>query len=213
MTKDELTPIDTSKYKITETGQVLKIIKEELKKENAELKEQIKKMKCDILSLVKDRMNDDIDQNVIERLAEKWEIKEKTKEELEREYYSRRPTEPYSEDDSPNDWANIVQYAEEILARRLRQLRKLEKENKGLKRNFKSQFRKIAEQEETIDTLSKRICEQQKTIGSLTDMIDELKAKIEKMKCCQNCERNCAHMYSEGCWKGGIPTNWRLKIR
>ena len=49
----------------------------ELEKENAELKEQIKKMKCDILSLVKDRMNDDIDQNVIERLAEKWEIKEK----------------------------------------------------------------------------------------------------------------------------------------
>ena len=27
-----------------------------------------------------------------------------TKEELEREYYGRRPTEPYSEDDSPNDW-------------------------------------------------------------------------------------------------------------
>ena len=47
------------------------------KDENAELKEQVKKMKCDILSLVKDRMNDDIDQNVIERLAEKWEIKEK----------------------------------------------------------------------------------------------------------------------------------------
>ena len=29
MTKDELKPIDTSKYKITETGQVLKITKEE----------------------------------------------------------------------------------------------------------------------------------------------------------------------------------------
>ena len=27
-----------------------------------------------------------------------------TKEELEREYYGRRPTEPYSEDDSPNDY-------------------------------------------------------------------------------------------------------------
>ena len=52
--------------------------KEELEKENAELKEQIEKMKCDVLSLVKDRMNDDIDQNVIERLAEKWEIKENT---------------------------------------------------------------------------------------------------------------------------------------
>ena len=38
MTKDELTPIDTSKYKISETGQVLKRTKEELKKENAQLK-------------------------------------------------------------------------------------------------------------------------------------------------------------------------------
>lgn len=67
--------------------------------------------------------------------------------------------------------------------------------------------------QETQEELSKRILEQQKTIGSLTDIIDELKAKIEKMKCCQNCERNCAHMYGEGCWKGGKPTNWRLKIR
>ena len=73
MTKDELKPIDTSKYKITETGQVLKMTKDEMKdkismalkdsilqmgfeviciklsrleKENAELKEQIEKMKC-----------------------------------------------------------------------------------------------------------------------------------------------------------------------
>jgi len=41
-----------------------------------ELESQIEKMKCDVLSLIKDRMNDDIDQNIIERLAEKWEIKE-----------------------------------------------------------------------------------------------------------------------------------------
>ena len=31
MTKEELKPIDTSKYKITETGQVLKIAKDEMK--------------------------------------------------------------------------------------------------------------------------------------------------------------------------------------
>ena len=31
MTKDELKPIDTSKYKITETGQVLKMTKDEMK--------------------------------------------------------------------------------------------------------------------------------------------------------------------------------------
>ena len=41
------------------------------------LETQIEQMKCDVLSLIKDRMNDDIDQNIIERLAEKWEIKEK----------------------------------------------------------------------------------------------------------------------------------------
>ena len=47
------------------------------KLEILELKSQIKKMKCDVIFLIKDRMNDDIDQNIIERLAEKWEIKEK----------------------------------------------------------------------------------------------------------------------------------------
>ena len=51
--------------------------KNELKEEIIKLKTQIGKMKCDILSLVKDRMNDDVDQNAIERLAEKWGIKEK----------------------------------------------------------------------------------------------------------------------------------------
>lgn len=64
----------------TTTGELIITLKgtAELEKENAKLKEQIKEMKYDILSLVKDRMNDDIDQNIIERLAEKWEIKENT---------------------------------------------------------------------------------------------------------------------------------------
>ena len=55
-----------------------------------------------------------------------------TKEELEREYYSRRPTEPYSEDDNPNDWANIVQYAEENLDKAFKTIAELEKENAEL---------------------------------------------------------------------------------
>lgn len=55
-----------------------------------------------------------------------------TKEELEREYYDRRPTEPYSEDDSPNDWANIVQYAEENLDKAFKAIAELEKENAEL---------------------------------------------------------------------------------
>ena len=51
-----------------------------------------------------------------------------TEEELEREYYGRRPTEPYSEDDSPNDWANIMQYAEENLGKAFKAIAELEKE-------------------------------------------------------------------------------------
>ncbi len=53
--------------------------------------------------------------------------KKMTKEELEREYYGHRPTEPYSEDDSPNDWANIVQYAEENLDKAFKAIAELEK--------------------------------------------------------------------------------------
>ena len=79
--KEELKPINPSKYKITETGQVLKM----------------------------------------------------TKEELEREYYGSRPIEPYSEDDSPNDWANIVQYAEENLGKAFKAIAELKKENAELK--------------------------------------------------------------------------------
>ena len=56
-----------------------------------------------------------------------------TKDELEKEYYGRRPTEPYSEDDSPNDWANIVQYAEENLDKAFKAIAELEKENAELK--------------------------------------------------------------------------------
>lgn len=56
-----------------------------------------------------------------------------TKEELEREYYAYRPTEPFSEDDSPNDWANIVQYAEENLDKAFKAITELEKENAELK--------------------------------------------------------------------------------
>ena len=41
MTKEELKPIDTSKYEITETGQVLKMTKEEFEKENIRLKTKI----------------------------------------------------------------------------------------------------------------------------------------------------------------------------
>lgn len=59
--------------------------------------------------------------------------KKMTKEELEREYYSHRPTEPYSEDDSPNDWANIAQYAEENLDKAFKAIAELEKAKEIIK--------------------------------------------------------------------------------
>lgn len=65
---------------LTLTNNECKEMREELKqriRENQKLCEQVEKMKSDVLSLIKDRMNDDIDQNIIERLAEKWERKEK----------------------------------------------------------------------------------------------------------------------------------------
>ena len=52
--------------------------------------------------------------------------------ELEKDYYADRPTEPYSDDDNPNDWANIAHYAEE---------------------NFEKAFKRIAELEEKISIL------------------------------------------------------------
>ena len=75
MTKGELKPIDTSKYKITETGQVLKMTKEEceietskaimeirthiakLEKENAELKEKVSYLEDNLRVARKDRKN------------------------------------------------------------------------------------------------------------------------------------------------------------
>lgn len=56
-----------------------------------------------------------------------------TKEELEKDYYADRPTEPYSDDDSPNDWANIAHYAEENLEKAFKRIADLEKENAELK--------------------------------------------------------------------------------
>ena len=55
-----------------------------------------------------------------------------TKEELEKDYYADRPTEPYSDDDSPNDWANIAHYAEENLERAFKRIVELEEENQRL---------------------------------------------------------------------------------
>ena len=58
------------------TKKMDKLVFNQNKFSDKELEAQIEKMKCDVIFLIKDRMNDDIDQNIIERLAEKWEIKE-----------------------------------------------------------------------------------------------------------------------------------------
>ena len=76
--------------------------------------------------------------------------KKMTKEELEREYYGRRPTEPYDEDDSPNDWANIVQYAEENLDKAFKAIAELKKENAELKEQVENRNCSNCRRSETV---------------------------------------------------------------
>lgn len=56
-----------------------------------------------------------------------------TKDELEKDYYADRPTEPYSDDDSPNDWANIAHYAEENLEKAFKRIVELEEQIEKMK--------------------------------------------------------------------------------
>lgn len=60
-----------------------------------------------------------------------------TEEELRKDYYADRPSEPYSDDDRPSDWANIAHYAEENLENAFKRIEELEKEN--------AELRKVAE--------------------------------------------------------------------
>lgn len=84
MTKEELIKLSRENLRKSKQGSLCECYDEAFikgyqlsEKRIAELEQQVEKMKADVLSLIKDRMNDDIDQNIIERLAEKWEIKEK----------------------------------------------------------------------------------------------------------------------------------------
>ena len=108
-----------------------------------------------------------------------------TKEELEKVYYADRPTEPYSDDDSPNDWANIAHYAEENLEKAFKRISELKAYNAKLLNGDIEKHNKIV----------------------------ELETQIEKMKCCDNCawwyrlpngEKDCA----EVC---GNFENWSLR--
>lgn len=56
-----------------------------------------------------------------------------TKEELEKDYYAGRPTDPDSTDESAGDWADIAYYAEENLEKAFKRIAELEKENAELK--------------------------------------------------------------------------------
>jgi len=44
--------------------------------QRVQLEKHIEKMKSDVREVIADRMNDDLDQNIIECLLEKWELKE-----------------------------------------------------------------------------------------------------------------------------------------
>lgn len=61
-----------------------------------------------------------------------------TEEELRKNYYADRPSEPYSDDDRPSDWANIAHYAEENLENAFKRIEELGKENAELKEEIKN---------------------------------------------------------------------------
>jgi hypothetical protein len=74
------------------------------------------------------------------------EPREKQIKELEKDYYANRPTEPYSDDNSPNDWANIAHYAEESLEKAFKRIEEeLEKNIKDCE-NFNKKMKEIKEQ-------------------------------------------------------------------
>lgn len=50
----------------------VELVLHEMNKKRIEFEAQIEKMKADITKLCKDKMNDDIDQNIIERLRDSW---------------------------------------------------------------------------------------------------------------------------------------------
>jgi chromosome segregation ATPase len=112
-----------------------------------------------------------------------------TKDELEKEYYGRRPTEPYSEDDSPNDWANIVQYAEENLDKAFKAIAELEKEKCELLGIIQGKDKVIQELEKENEEL-RNIAEFQQSSNmnryfvnkKLKDENAELKEKLDKIR-------------------------------
>ena len=82
-----------------------------------------------------------------------------TEEELEKEYYANRPIEPYSEDTSSNDWANIAHYAEENLDKAFTTIVELEKENLEMKEIIESLNHLNKEQLEAIQEMQVQIKE------------------------------------------------------
>ena len=111
-----------------------------------------------------------------------------TKEELEKDYYADRPTEPYSDDDNPNDWANIAHYAEENLEKAFKRIEELEKElefEKSVNGEF-SAMEKLRELKKENAELENEKCEllgiiqgKDKAIADLRDNYENFKAVAE----------------------------------
>lgn len=110
-----------------------------------------------------------------------------TKEELEKEYYAYRPTEPYSEDDSPNNWANIAHYAEENLDKAFKAIIELEKENAVLK-------------EKISILLSCKNCPENKG-GWICIKEYENKCLTQKIAYIKELQKENTELKSKNCWK------------
>lgn len=86
------------------------------------------------------------------------------KEELEKDYYADRPTEPYFDDDKPRDWASLAHYAEDNLEKAFKRIEELEKVNAELNKlrcceNCKNVNLQLHWREsKKIDEMRQRVC-------------------------------------------------------
>lgn len=97
------------------------------------------------------------------------------KEQLEKDYYADRPPEPYCDDESPNDWANLAHYAEENLEKAFERIEELEQKNAKLKGDADSVFDNWCKGDDPCPHLKKRDNQLTKAKEILQTVLDKWK--------------------------------------
>ena len=107
-----------------------------------------------------------------------------TKEELEKDYYADRPTEPYSDDDSPNDWANIAHYAEENLEKAFKRIADLEDKLANADYQLEgrdNEIRELKDEVKKLKLLVSSLVYEINQIWDINEMNDDLRMCAEKI--------------------------------